>query len=119
MTREDFELLKKLSKKLRKIVDKLKDAISIAAQAPDGMPYQNTGVTSDPTELKAIQHAELCDRYIKVYGMMTDLINKEESKDMRTILKCRYINFMKWEEIAKSMKKSEDALGSFFRRKIK
>ena len=119
MKREKLLEIIKLSNSMEDMLIAIaRDTVTISAKAPSGMPYSNTGSTSDPTADAAMRHADLIDEYIAAYHRMADLINSVEDHKMRTILKLKYVNLLSWKKVAINMKETKDAIYSYYKRNI-
>lgn len=118
MTKNQLKRLRKLSKQLHRTIDLLNDTVRISAQAPDGMPFSNTNSTSSPVEDKALDNVYLYDRYMNLYGNIMEIINTVSDDKLYDILRLKYINFKKFRDIAKMFNKTEDALYSYYQRKM-
>ena len=89
----------KLSKRMEDmLIAMARSSITIAAKAPNGMPYSSTGQTSDPTYDAAVRHMDLHDEYIAAYHQMADLINSIDDAKLRTILRLKYVNLLSYEK---------------------
>ena len=109
MTRKELESIYCLKKELKMWQERLAELqadIALSTKVLDGMPFQHTNSTSNPTESKAIKLAEV-EKVIK--GKISEIkytiseieqfiINIQDS-EMRLIIESRCVQCKKWEEI--------------------
>lgn len=116
MNKDEFEDLIKNLVYYNKMIERYRERtlnIVISPKVIDGMPFQNTNATSDPTNQKAMTLADL-DGAIK---FLVKQINKQlyniERLDIKQILVLRYACDLKWEKVAEIMQ-DENIKQKFF-----
>ena len=84
-------------------------ATDISPRMPDGMPFNNTGVTSKKLENAVIALVELereinkaIDNYVNYKQMIVKILEKLPAKEYG-VLHRHYIRYMTWEQIAEDM----------------
>lgn len=100
--------------------------IAISPPAPDGMPFQHTNNTSDPTFDKAARLAKVSDNIEKkiieiqetVYDIETFILTVEDPL-MRQILQYRCIECKTWEEIGSIVHYNRTSITRRYNRFIK
>ena len=120
MTREQLREIAKLSSRMEDmLIAMARNTITISVKAPDGMPFSNTGATSDPTASMAMRSLDLHDEYMAAYHRMADMINRIDDAKMRRILCLKYVNLLSWRKVAMNMNETKDAIYSYFKRNIR
>jgi len=111
----------------RERIRELRESIQPKSQKASGMPFQNTGETSDPTFdiLAQIQHMEwLLEGYIQGIAIkraeITLWINTLEDPFLRQIINYRCVELMTWEQVAMHIgaSASPDACRMYFYRNV-
>lgn len=113
MTRKELESVYCLQKELimwQLRRQELEYDIAVSPKVLDGMPFQNTNVTGDPTQLKAIKLAEVAK---VIDGKISELqitlaeieayILSIDDTVMRQILEYRCIKCMDWNRVAQRL----------------
>lgn len=119
MTKKDLRRIEKLSDAMKDVlIKKARDTVCISAKPPNGMPYSNTGVTSNPTAVCAMRAYEQNDMFVSLYHQLADIINEEPDAKMRAILVYKYVELLSWSRIAKQMESSSAAVRKYFNRHI-
>lgn len=110
MSRKELERIFYLKKELSMWQDRLRELqydIALSPKVIDGMPFQNTNSTSDPTQQKAIRLAEvsnvikgkIAEIQFSIAEIERFIISIDDSL-IRMIIEYRCVNLLKWEEIA-------------------
>lgn len=110
MSRKELERIFYLKKELSMWQDRLRELqydIALSPKVIDGMPFQNTNSTSDPTQQKAIRLAEvsnvikgkIAEIQFSIAEIEKFIISIDDSL-IRMIIEYRCVNLLKWEEIA-------------------
>lgn len=110
MTRNDLEQVYHLKHELRMWQDRLAELqadIALSPKVMDGMPFQNTGVTSNPTERKAIKLSEvskvidgkICEIQYAIVEIECFIASIDDSI-MRQIIEYRCVKCLEWKDIA-------------------
>lgn len=110
MTRKELESVYSLKKELRMWQDRLAELqadIALSPKAIDGMPFQHTNETSNPTERKAIKLAEVSrvidGKICEIQWTLADIelfIMGIDDSIMRQIIEYRCVKCMEWKYIA-------------------
>lgn len=113
MTRQNFEQVYWLKKELKMWQKKLTDLqadIALSPKVLDGMPFQNTNETSDPTAMKAIKLEEIekvisgkiAEIQLAVAEIDAYIVTIDDSL-LRQIIEYRCCKLLTWDEIAGQM----------------
>lgn len=110
MTRKELESVFCLKKELRMWQDRLVELqadIALSPKVLDGMPFQHTNSTSNPTEMKAIRLSEVAK---VIEGKISEIqytineievfITSLDDSIMRQILEYRCIKLYNWNDVA-------------------
>ena len=84
--------------------------IALSPKVLDGMPFQHTNATGNPTEVKAIRLSEadkvvkgkICEIQYTIAEIEKFIVNLEDS-EIRQILEYRCVKCMIWEEIGEKL----------------
>lgn len=114
MTRKELESVYCLKKELRMWQDRLAELqadIALSPKVLDGMPFQHTNETSNPTERKAIKLAEVAKvidgKISEIQYTIAEIerfIMSVDESELRQIIEYRCVQCKTWEDIG-------DALG--------
>lgn len=110
MTRQELERIFCLKKELIMWQDRLRELqydIALSPKVLDGMPFQHTNTTSDPTQQKALRLAEvsnviqgkIAEIQFAIAEIEEFIISIDDSL-IRMIVEYRCVMLMKWDEIA-------------------
>lgn len=113
MTRKELESVYCLKKELRMWQDRLAELqadIALSPKVLDGMPFQHTNDTSNPTERKAIKLAEVAKviegKISEIQWTISEIeqfIIRIDDSIMRQIVEYRCVQCKTWEEIGETL----------------
>lgn len=113
MTKKELESVYCLKKELRMWQERLSELqadIALSPKVLDGMPFQHTNETSNPTERKAIRLAEVSKvidgKISEIQYTIAEIekfIMQIDESEMRLIIEYRCVQCKTWEEIGDTL----------------
>lgn len=128
MTRKELSQVYYLDKELRQRERQLQELIEMSqVKSPnyDGMPFQNTGETSDKvaeTAIKIVEYTQSVQTYKMALEIRKQAIDRWvmslEDSYLRQIIHYRCYELMSWTKIASLLNSTPDSLRMYYNRSI-
>lgn len=116
MNKDEFEDLIKNLVYYNKMIERYRERtldIVISPKVIDGMPFQNTNATSDPTNQKAMTLADLDGAIKFLVKQINKQLYKIERLDIKQIVILKYGCDLRWDKVAEIMQ-DENIKQKFF-----